>query len=167
MSHDYYLKIQAEGDVDMRKWCQRPGKVRMDQEGNPVPDYTTEQAHKDTCNVNKIIQKYDRNGLISHVSKFEGQFGDVSGLEFRQAQNLILDANASFNALPSEIRNRFRNDPQQLLSFMDDPSNRQEAIDLGMIRADWTEATDGLGEHVEVGGNVVKAPDTAVSTESE
>lgn len=42
---------------------------------------------------------------------------------------------------------------------MEDPSNRDEAIELGLIDKNWTENTDGLGEHVPEGQNVKKQKD--------
>jgi len=137
---------------NMRDWCKQPGRV--DKEGKII--YFTEQAHKDVCDVNKIIAKYDKQGLITHVSKFEGKFGDLSGVDFKMMQDQVAGARSMFEALPVEIRNEFRNDPANLLSFMDDESNRKKAIELGLIRNDWTENTDGLGEHVNEGENIVK-----------
>lgn len=138
----------------MRNICKRPGKVDMD--GKIV--YLTEQHHKDACDVNKIIRKYDKNGLITHVSRFEAQYGDVTGADFQTFQNIIAGATSKFNELPSEIRKKFRNSPQALLAFMDDPANREEAIKLGLIRNDWTDDTDGLGEHVKLEENITKEP---------
>lgn len=138
--------------VDMRIHCQRPGK--SDSEGKPI--YFTEQSHKDQCDVNNIIKKYDRDGLILHISKFEGKFGDMSGLDFKEIHDKVINAKLMFDELPSEIRNRFRNSPQELLTFMDDPGNREEAIKLGIVREEWTPETDGIGEHVKEGENIVK-----------
>lgn len=139
----------------MREYCQRPGE--FDEDGNPV--YFTEQHHKDQCDVNKIIAKYDKTGLIQHVSRIEAQFGDVTGLEFKQAMDLVVDAKALFDDLPSNIRNRFQNNPEFLLRFMEDPGNRDEAISLGLIKETWTEETDGLGEHIRDDSERVEKPD--------
>jgi phage internal scaffolding protein len=152
MSKLYREKLEKEGSVDMRSHCQRPGT--MDVEGNPV--YITEQAHKKECDVNLIIRKYDRTGLISHISKIEGVFGNMSGIDFKTAQDKIINAQNMFNQLPAEIRKRFENSPEGLLEFMDNSENRAEAIELGLIREDWTEETDGLGEHIAEGENIQK-----------
>lgn len=128
----------------MRELSQRPGT--RDEDGNLV--YMTEQSHKDMCDVNKIIRKYDRDGLITHVSKFEAHFGDVTGLEFKAAQDQVIAAQRMFDDLPSNIRKEFGNDPGNLLSFMDNPDNRDKAIELGLIRGDWSIDQDGIGEHV-------------------
>lgn len=134
-------------DNVMRVHCQRPGK--RDYEGKII--YFTEQAHKNICDMNQIIKKYDKTGLISHVSKIEAKYGDLTGMDFKNMQDKVAGAKSMFNDLPSEIRKRFQNSPQKLIEFMDDASNRDEAIKLGLINPMWTEETDGLGigEHIK------------------
>lgn len=154
MSEAYrqYLESLDEGEepMSMRKWCQRPGKRNDD--GEIV--YVTNQAAKKSCDVNEIIKNYDKTGIISNVSKFEAKFGDMSGVDFKNMQDKVTNAHSQFMTLPSHIRARFNNDPGSLLDFMEDPANRPKAIELGLINKDWTEATDGLGEHVKEGENV-------------
>ncbi len=156
MSKEYREKFNNEypsiTSSEMRSFSARPG--RSDEDGKPI--YITEQAHREQCDVNQIIRKYDKNGLIQHVSNFEASYGDVSGIEFKKAQDQVINAKKMFNKLPSEIRKRFSNNPQELLSFMDNPNNRDEAIELGIINREWTEATDGMGEYVKKGKNVNK-----------
>ena len=114
---------------EMRKHSSRPGRKRED--GSPL--YFTEQAHKSECDVNCILKKYDKTGLITHVQKIEQQFGDVTGLDFKTAQDLVTNSTTMFNQLPSVIRDRFKNNPMHLLAFMENPENRAEAIELGLI----------------------------------
>lgn len=128
----------------MRKWCNRPGDV--DQDGNIL--YLTEQHHKDDVDIKKIIQRYDRTGVLTNITQMEARFGDVDGADYREMMNVIVGVDQKFDALPSEIRNRFQNDPAQLLEFMEDPNNREEAIRMGFIREEWDPSVDGLGEHV-------------------
>lgn len=144
------LEGQATTDLEMRLLCQRPGK--KDAEGKPL--YFTEQHHKRECDINYIIKKYDKTGLITHISKIEGEFGDLSGLDFKVMQDKVANAKTMFEMLPSKIRKEFKNNPYELLSFMDDEKNREKAIALGLINRDWTEETDGIGEHVKIGENV-------------
>jgi phage internal scaffolding protein len=135
---------------DMREHCKRPGN--MDENGNPI--YFTEQHHKKECDINNIIKKYDKTGLISHINNIEGFFGDLSGDDFKTMQDQVIMASNMFDDLPSDIRNRFENEPYKLLEFMDDPNNRDEAIELGLIRESWPESLDGIGEHIKDGVNV-------------
>lgn len=135
---------------ELRQFCQRPGK--MDKDGKPI--YTTEQAHKMQCDVNSIIAKYDKQGVIQHVSRFEADYGDMTGLDFKTAQDTVINAQKQFDALPSDLRKYFQNSPQALLTFMEDEGNRDKAIELGLISKEWTPESDGLGEHVKKGENV-------------
>lgn len=153
-----YCKLHGEispptTSSEMRKHCSRPGTTN--DKGEIV--YFTEQSHKKECDVNFIIQKYDKIGLLSHVSKIEAEFGDVTGLDFKTAQDLVINSSKMFNALPSNIRKRFQNDPMHLLAFMENPSNREEAISLGLIDSTSNPSSDGLGEHV-IDGKVVTPP---------
>lgn len=129
----------------MREHCQRPGT--RDEDGKIV--YFTEQHHKKECDVNLIIKKFDKTGLITHVQKLEARYGDVTGLDFRKAQDLVINAQSMFDDLPADIRKRFRNDAGEFLEFMENADNRDEAIKLGLIDTEFTEETDGLGEHVK------------------
>ncbi len=137
---------------EIRNFLKKPGK--HDGDGNI--QYTTEQSHLDQCDVNKIIRKYDRDGIITHVSRFEAKFGDMTGMDFKTMSDKIANAQSMFNELPVEIRNRFDNNPENLLTFMEDPENREEAIKLNIIKKEWTPETDGLGEHIKQGENVVE-----------
>lgn len=143
---------------EMREYCKRPGTV--DDQGNIV--YFTEQHHKKECDVNFIIAKYDKEGIIKHVSRFEAKFGDMTGVDFKEMQDTVAKAKTSFNNLPANLRKRFGNSPEGLLSFMENPANRQEAIKLGIIRSDWTEATDGIGEHVKEGENKINSDEQQI-----
>lgn len=130
---------------EMRALCQRQGN--SDKDGKPI--YFTEQAHKDQCDVNKIIAKYDRSGVITHINTFEAQFGDLSGVDYKMMKDKVARAQTMFEQLPSNIRNEFDNNAEHLLHFMDNPNNRDKAISMGLIPADSHPDTDGLGEHVK------------------
>jgi len=117
----------------------------VDQDGRP--QYLTEQAHKDTCDVNKIVRKYDKTGLIDHVGRVEAAYGDVTGVDFKDMQDRISGIKQKFEAMPNVIRKRFANDPIAYLDFMSDANNRDEAVRLGLIRNDLTLESDGIGEH--------------------
>jgi phage internal scaffolding protein len=141
----FNMDLEPKTTPDMRIFCQRPG--RQDKDGNPI--YFTEQAHKNQCDVNHIIQKYDKTGLINHISRIEAKFGDLTGDDYKTMADRVINAQNMFNDLPAEIRKRFENSPENLLRFMDDPNNRNEAIQLGLIHENWTPDSDGLGEHIQ------------------
>lgn len=92
----------------------------------------TQQSMAADADINTIIARNARGG--SRVtSKVQALFGDFSSLDFLEAQNRIIDAKRAFGLLPSKIRNRFHNSEYQLIRFLEDPENREEAIMLGLI----------------------------------
>lgn len=93
-----------------------------------------EQSHKKECNINTIVAKAHKTGLFPQrldVPKY-GDF--TTAVDFHQAKNSIHQANDDFMSLPSEIRNRFENDPGKLLDFINDPDNSKEAVKLGLLQ---------------------------------
>lgn len=143
MSDEYYNKFgnKTVTKAQMRKHCQRPGTV--DKAGNIV--YVTEQAHKNQCDVNMIIAKYDKTGLISHTTRFEAQFGDMRGVDYKTALDKVLAAKNMFDDMPSHVRNRFNNNPEEFLTFFENEANRDEAIKLGLIDRRTEPDEDGIG----------------------
>jgi phage internal scaffolding protein len=130
-------------NIDVRAFCR--DKPRVNSDGKP--QYTTEQQHKKRCDINRIIKKYDTDGVLVHVAKMEARYGDMTGDDFKAAMDSVHEIQTMFKELPSDVRARFRNNPENYLRFLEDPKNRQEAIELGLIHESVSEMLDGLGEH--------------------
>lgn len=98
----------------------------------------THQSFKDECNVNYIVEKYTKSGLWSETLRpatNQPMFGDFTNApDFREAMTRIAEAQADFDALPSSLRKRFSNSPAELLNFISNESNREEAVLLGLIQ---------------------------------
>lgn len=62
-------------------------------------------------------------------------FGDFSKMpsSLMEAHQMLADASEAFETLPSAVRERFRNSPSELLSFLADSRNREEAVKLGLV----------------------------------
>lgn len=114
----------------------------------------TEQHHKDDCDVNIILNRYMKTGVLSHTSSTPPVYGDFTGTptDYASAVKLLQDAKERFASLPSAIRERFGNDPLQLLQFLDNPANASEAADLGLIDRPKPEVKSPEGVTAE-GGN--------------
>ena len=93
----------------------------------------TKQSHKDECDVNLIIRDFTKNGNVPITSGRVAGYYDASSMSFQDAMNFINNAQREFEDLPSAIRKRFGNDPDQFVQFIGDPDNRDEAIKLGLI----------------------------------
>ena len=83
----------------------------------------TQQHQKDETDVNKIMKRYVKTGVIDHVNKHAPRYGDVLADDYRSALHQIMNADDMFQELPSEVRKRFDNDPAQFLDFVQDPVN--------------------------------------------
>lgn len=105
---------------------------------NDEPSLTLQQAAAE-CDINLIVARYAKTGSwTSDVSlpSVRPSFGDFSNVgDFMSAQNAVLAAQEAFDELPAKLRKRFDNDPSSLLAFLENPSNKSEAIELGLINA--------------------------------
>lgn len=95
----------------------------------------TKQSQKDECDINLIIKRYDKTGLVSHLAPHQPYFGEISSIDFQDAMNIVAEGMTAFEMLPSGLRNRFKNDPSRFLEFVGNEANREEAIKLGLIPA--------------------------------
>lgn len=83
--------------------------------------------------INTIVDRYGLNGELPAVVRTP-QYGDFTQVsDFQTALNSVLLAQAQFSELPAKLRSRFSNDPQRLLEFLSDSSNRPEALSLGLV----------------------------------
>ena len=95
----------------------------------------TKQEFKTQCDINCVIKNYDKTGLITHVNNAKAQYGDFTAVnEYQEALNIVVDSQAAFAELPSEIRKRFNNDPGKFLEFVTDPKNIDEMVELGLAQ---------------------------------
>lgn len=91
------------------------------------------QAEAESTDINFIIRQYGITGHLPPETR-PPQFSDFDeNLTYHQAMNMVLAAEQEFMRLPPKIRERFANDPQKLMNFLDEPNNRAEALDLGLI----------------------------------
>lgn len=94
----------------------------------------TKQSFKAECDINTIIARFLRTGILDYAEKHEAQYGDATGVDFTQAMQTVAKAQSMFNDLPSALRNRFKNEPALFLDFIHDDKNRDEARKLGLLK---------------------------------
>ncbi len=93
----------------------------------------TKQSFKDECDINLLMKKYEKTGLLDHVNKFGGYYGDLpESVDYQLALNSVLEAEAAFGSLTADIRAKFSNDPAEFLAFVADENNAEEIISLGL-----------------------------------
>lgn len=100
---------------------------------NTLPSLT-QQQFKDECDINTIVRQF---GITGHLplAVYLPTFGDFDQVEdFQSALHAIQRAEASFAAMPANVRERFMNNPQKFLEFTSDSRNADEARALGLFR---------------------------------
>lgn len=93
----------------------------------------TDQQFADQVDINEIVAKFQKTGQISHLNKMQGMIADVSEIpDLLESMQTVTRAQQTFAQLPAVLRDRFGNSPVQLINFLQDPANDQEAVSLGL-----------------------------------
>lgn len=95
----------------------------------------TRQEFKRECDINYILARVGA-GLDTLVPP-EATYEDISEIpsNYEEIMAKLIDADERFAMLPSSLRERFGNNPSQLLAFLNDASNREEAVKLGLLQS--------------------------------
>ena len=94
----------------------------------------TQQQFAKDCDVNNILKFHMQSGTPLPISDRMNNFMDVSNVtEYQKSLQTVYEAQKAFDQLPSDIRAKFENSPEQLISFMEDAKNIDEAEKLGLI----------------------------------
>jgi len=100
----------------------------------PTRTKTSMQAE---CDINNIMEKFKKTGMVNHFTSRRAEYLDMPMAEdFHEAINTVLHARTMFDELPSELRNRFHNDPELFLEFVDNEANRPEMVQMGLLEDD-------------------------------
>lgn len=103
-----------------------------------TPPSMTKQEFVSESDINNIIREYSITGQINHIAAkaAQGAYLDLPPpTDFQESLNLVMRAEEAFATLPSQVRNRFENDPAQFLAFCEDPANKDELVKMGLAKA--------------------------------
>ncbi len=94
------------------------------------------QAFKAECDINTIMTRFEKTGLLEHVNQHQGDYGDYTNVpaDYQAALDQVMAAREMFGSVPSKIRARFENDPAKFLAFVEDPANAEEMYKLGLAK---------------------------------
>lgn len=94
----------------------------------------TKQSFAGEVNINQIIASYEKTGMVTHLNAKAPFFGDVSDISpYQDALNIVNKANELFSGMDAVVRERFDNDPAKMIGFLENPSNLEEALKLGIV----------------------------------
>lgn len=93
----------------------------------------THQSFKDECDINVLMKRYEKTGILEHANQHRGQYGDFADLtNFQEALQIVREAETMFMTLPSRIRADFENDPGKFVSFAQNPDNADKLVEYGL-----------------------------------
>ena len=94
----------------------------------------TKQNFREQVNINKMIERYKKTGMLDHVNARAPFYGDVSDIiSYQESLAIVARANELFMNMSSTVRERFANDPAKMIAFLQDEKNLDEAVRLGMV----------------------------------
>lgn len=93
----------------------------------------TQQAFKDECDINFLMKRYEKTGILPSGREDMPQYADVTGIDFMTSAQQVADIRGVFSMLDARTRARFENDPAQMLDFLADPANMEEAVSMGLM----------------------------------
>lgn len=103
-----------------------------------MPDGVSCCRQSETANtdLHAAVKRYRKTGVCTGaLTPCDGaRFGDFSTApaDYLSAQVLLRNADSAFAGLSARVRDRFQNDPVQLLTFLADAANFNEAVSLGL-----------------------------------
>lgn len=110
----------------------------------------TKQSFREESNINLIMAKYTKTGLIDHVNKHGGQYKDMpTETDFHASMSVVAEANSMFEELPAAIRAEFENDTGKFLDFVTDPENSDALVEMGLANAPQEPRTEDPTPEVE------------------
>lgn len=108
-----------------------------DPETGEVLPSMTRQSEMDACDIHNVLKQFSQQGFENLVREnaAKGQYADLPDeLDYQASLNTVIAARAAFETLPSQVRERFFNDPSRFLEFLANPANQDEAIRLGLAQ---------------------------------
>lgn len=115
-------------NFDRRAWSDRHGLACTD-----VSRAVQEQ--KDEANINTIVRMFGITGQLPQGVRIP-TYDDFTGVDdYRSAIEIANAAEASFAALPAQLRAELDHDPQKFVDWCMDENNKTRMTELGLVNA--------------------------------
>lgn len=99
----------------------------------------TRQEQAVDADINVIVKRYGLTGqlpLVRPKIPLEADFRDAGDFDLGSALRFVREANDAFMAYPADVRAKFDNDPAKFVAFVENPSNKDECVRLGILPKD-------------------------------
>lgn len=87
-------------------------------------DGRTRQEYADDCDINKLLERYEKAGIYDIYNPRPENYLDVSNVpDLQESLNVLRKAEEAFMSLPAATRREFDNDPIRFVEFAQDEKN--------------------------------------------
>lgn len=95
----------------------------------------TKQSHKDECDIYRILNQYQRTGILTHVQSARATYEDLPDpIDYQTSLHIIMESEQAFQALPAKVRAHFDNDPGAFLASFADPKQHDTLREFGFLK---------------------------------
>lgn len=95
----------------------------------------TRQEFAAECDVNEIMKRYEKAGVLTHVNRREPLYLDYSEVpDLQTAMNQVFTAEREFMLLPARVRKEFDNDPVRFVEFASKDENIDRLREWGLAK---------------------------------
>lgn len=101
-------------------------------------DGRTQGQYKNECDINVVVSTYRRSDDPFPLQRAFGSpmYANLPDqTDLHSALNMVADASTAFNALPSHIRERYKNNAAEFVGALSNPSERDFLLDSGVLEA--------------------------------
>lgn len=118
----------------------------------------TQQQFKDKTDIRSIQRRLNPKKKLMQNQKREAFYGDFrTGKSFHEQQNKIVEARQKFYALPPNIRKKFKNDPGNLIDFLNNVDKMEETTIRWAIREGLIKGTEAMQKRVKDEDRAIRA----------
>jgi phage internal scaffolding protein len=94
----------------------------------------TDQSYRKSSDLNVLIKKYKKTGVMPDLLQKKGQYGDFSNVPTLEAAfKAVNHAKMLFQELPAEVRKLMDNDPSKMELWLSDEVNHEIAEKYGLL----------------------------------
>lgn len=118
--------------IGNRELMLKKPRIYFDKE-HPASKSKTHQSFREEVKISTIMKNYKKTGILGDQLSFKKpQYGDFTGVDFTEMQRKVADARSQFDQLPAELRSKFKNRVENLIDYLLDEKNEEEAVKLGL-----------------------------------
>ncbi len=106
------------------------GKYGKDEKRKYSQHGRTKQSFKDSCDINKLLEKGAKAGGLSHLQRHGARYGDFANIDWENLPLQLAEGNQVFQELPAELKKEFNQNPAEFFNYVTDPQNEGRLHEL-------------------------------------